>query len=347
MHFLTGSRGLWLAVAALWLHAPATVVNALEPASLPAASVRQLLLDIAPAGTRLVAVGERGRIFLSNDQGVTWQAAAAPGEATLTAVYFHDERHGWAVGHDAVILRTDDGGASWVLVHQAPAEYRPLLDVWFENENRGFAVGAYGLALESRDGGRRWQPRTLPAEDMHLNAIAGGADGRIYIAGEGGTLLRSHDGGRRWRKLASPYRGSFFGVLRLPDGNPLVFGLRGKAFRSPDGGHRWLPVVTHGESALQGGAVLADGSVMLAGNDGAVLVSRDGGRSFAPREEGPRQAYASMAAAGDSLALVGERGVSLLPRVGEAELSRTRLTRVRAAEQVPRSVLHPGSQPAR
>jgi photosystem II stability/assembly factor-like uncharacterized protein len=311
-------RGLCGAVTALWLHAPALAAKAPEPASLPAASVRQLLLDIAPAGARLVAVGERGRIFLSTDRGESWQPATAPGEATLTAVYFHDHRHGWAVGHDAVILRTEDAGATWALVHQAPAEYRPLLDVWFENENHGFAVGAYGLCLETRDGGRHWQRRTLLAEDMHLNAIAGGPGGRIYVAGEAGTLLRSDDNGRRWRKLASPYRGSFFGVLRLPDGNPLVFGLRGKAFRSPDGGKRWLPVDTQGESALQGGAVLADRSVVLVGNDGAVLVSRDGGRRFAPHHQGLRQAFAAVTASGASLVLVGERGVTLLTQLPQA-----------------------------
>lgn len=305
------------AVTALWLYGPALAAKAPEPTPLPAASVRQLLLDIAPAGTRLVAVGERGRIFLSTDRGETWQAAAAPGEATLTAVHFHDDRHGWAVGHDAVILRTEDAGTTWVLVHQAPAEYRPLLDVWFENENHGFAVGAYGLCLETRDGGRRWQRRTLQPVDMHLNAIAGGPDGRIYVAGEAGTLLRSDDSGRRWRKLASPYHGSFFGVLRLPDGNPFIFGLRGKAFRSPDGGRRWLPVDTQGESALQGGAVLADRSVVLVGNDGTVLVSRDGGRRLAPRHQGLRQGFAAVTASDASLVLVGERGVTLLPQMPE------------------------------
>lgn len=306
------------AVTALWLYGPVLAAKAPEPAPLPAASVRQLLLDVTPAGTRLVAVGERGRIFLSSDQGTTWRMVATPGEATLTAVHFHDERHGWAVGHDAVILRTEDGGASWTLVHQAPAEYRPLLDLWFENENHGFAVGAYGLCLETRDGGRHWQRRTLLPEDMHLNAIAGGPDGRIYVAGEAGTLLRSDDSGRRWRKLASPYHGSFFGVLRLPDGNPLVFGLRGKAFRSPDGGRRWLPVDTHGEAALQGGAVLTDRSVALVGNDGTILVSHDNGRRLAPRHDGLRQAFAAVAASGASLVLVGERGVTLLPRMPEA-----------------------------
>lgn len=282
--------------------------------ALAAGTPRQLLLDTVQAGTRLVAVGERGRILVSNDRGQTWQAAQAPGEATLTAVFFHDDLHGWAVGHDAVILRTGDAGANWALVHQAPQERRPLLDVWFENRLHGFAIGAYGLALESQDGGRSWQPRTLPAADMHLNAIAGGPDGRVYIAGEAGTVLRSEDAGRNWRKLKSPYRGSFFGVLRLPDGNPLIVGLRGKAFRSPDGGNRWVPVATHGEATLQGGSVLADGSVVLIGNDGTLLVSVDQGRLFTRRHHNLRQAFSAVAASGESLILVGEMGVTLLPR---------------------------------
>lgn len=300
-----------------WLVRLAAVMLAVPLAASAAGTAttpRQLLLDTAQAGTRLLAVGERGRILISNNRGQSWQMATAPGEATLTAVYFHDDLHGWAVGHDAVILRTEDAGATWTLVYQAPQERRPLLDVWFENREHGFAVGAYGLALETRDGGRAWQPRTLPAGDMHLNAIAGGTDGRIYVVGEAGTLLRSNDAGRSWQNLISPYRGSFFGVLRLPDGNPLIFGLRGKAFRSADGGNRWLPVATHGEASLQGGSVLADGHVLLVGNDGTLLVSADQGRQFTRRRHSLHQAFAAVTASGESLILVGEQGVTVLPR---------------------------------
>lgn len=298
--------------AAVWLLMSACLVSSANP---PAATTpRQLLLDAVQAGTRLVAVGERGRILVSNDRGRSWQAAQAPGEATLTAVFFHDDLNGWAVGHDAVILRSEDAGATWALVYQAPQERRPLLDVWFENRQHGFAIGAYGLALESQDGGRSWQSRTLPADDMHLNAIAGGPDGRVYIAGEAGTVLRSEDAGRSWRKLNSPYRGSFFGVLRLPDGNPLIVGLRGKAYRSPDGGNRWLPLATHSEATLQGGSVLADGSVVLVGNDGTLLTSVDQGQSFIRRRHSLRQAFAAVTASGESLILVGEQGVTALPR---------------------------------
>mgnify|MGYP001559749758 FL=1 len=211
-----------------------------------------------------------------------------------------------------MILRTEDGGERWTLAHQAPQERKPLLDVWFRDARQGLAVGAYGLAYESGDGGRTWRLRAIQRDDMHLNAIAGGADGIVYLAGESGTLLRSDDGGRSWRRLASPYRGSFFGVLRLPDGQPLVFGLRGKAFRSADGGTSWQPVATHGEATLQGGAVLADGTVVLVGQDGAVLVSRDRGRSFMRAKNTTRQAFAAAAGADGTLVLVGEGGASVL-----------------------------------
>ena len=59
-------------------------------------------------GSRVVAVGERGSILLSDDQGVSWQPAAVATQrnATLTAVVALDDRRLLAVGHDGWILRS-------------------------------------------------------------------------------------------------------------------------------------------------------------------------------------------------------------------------------------------------
>ncbi|MCW5605889.1 MAG: sialidase, partial [Burkholderiales bacterium] len=216
-----------------------------------------LLLDAARAGTRLVAVGERGRIFLSDDEGATWNATPSPTEATLTAVWFADARHGWVVGHDAVILRTDDAGANWHVAHAAPAEERPLLDVRFIGPERGFAVGAYGAYLETSDGGRTWTARGIADDDRHLNGIAAGAGGELLIAGESGALLLSTDGGRRWERLESPYQGSFFGALAPERDHFLVFGLRGNVYRSGDLGRNWHRAGQPAEVSLMGGRVFA------------------------------------------------------------------------------------------
>ena len=95
---------------------------------------QSLLLDGASAGARLVVVGERGHVLVSADGGASWQQARVPVRSLLTAVHMHDARIGWAVGHDAVILRTGDGGMTWRVAHYAPKEERPLLDVWFRDE---------------------------------------------------------------------------------------------------------------------------------------------------------------------------------------------------------------------
>jgi photosystem II stability/assembly factor-like uncharacterized protein len=271
-----------------------------------------LLLDAARAGERLVAVGERGHIVFSDDAGATWREAASPTQATLTSLYFVDAQNGWAVGHDSVILRSRDGGASWRLAFSAPDWQKPLLKVWFRDARQGFAIGAYGLFLQTHDGGASWQPRGIAPGDRHLNAMAAlknQHDGKLLIAGEAGLLLRSTDDGQTWQALASPYQGSFFGILPLRDGAVLVYGLRGKVFRSADAGATWAALDTGTHDALQGGALLADGGVMLAGQSGAVLISRDQGKTFQLQHQPDRRCVAAIHASGNAVLLFGESGV--------------------------------------
>ena len=103
----------------------------------PPLPARLLLLDGAVAGSRLIVVGERGYILFSFDDGASWGQAEVPVKVMLTGIHMHDALTGWAVGHDAVILRTVDGGETWSMVHEAPEEELPLLDVWFRDRAAG------------------------------------------------------------------------------------------------------------------------------------------------------------------------------------------------------------------
>jgi len=282
-----------------------------EPAP-PVRADNLLLLAAAQAGPRAVCVGERGAILYSDDGGRTWSRADSSARSTLTAVFFLDAERGWAVGHDGVVLLTKDAGKSWEQTRFEPEEKKPLLDVWFADARRGFAVGAYGTFLETLDGGRTWRARKVLADDMHLNAVAGGADGKLYLAGEQGTLLRSDDGGRAWKTLASPYRGSYFGALRLKGGGVLAFGLRGHIHRSQDGGRSWTSPQAGTQATLMGGRVLGDGRVVLVGSDGTILVSADDARTFALRRSDDGKALSAVLPANEGLLLFGETGASRL-----------------------------------
>ncbi|HEX5841000.1 MAG TPA: YCF48-related protein [Pseudomonas sp.] len=279
-----------------------------------------LLLDVVSLGKRLVAVGDRGHILFSDDNGATWTQAKVPTKQMLTAVFFIDDSHGWAVGHDAQILASSDGGASWVKQFEDLEREAPLLDIWFKDRNNGYAVGAYGALLETTDGGANWEDVSdrMPNEDAyHLNAIAEVKDSGLFAVGEQGVMFRSPDWGQTWEALASPYEGSLFGALSTGEaGSLLVYGLRGHMFRSADFGNTWERIALQDanqgelEFGLASGAMFKDGSIVVVGHGGSVLRSTDKGRTFGVQSRPDRLSLAAVTMDDSGrLLLVGQGGV--------------------------------------
>jgi len=300
-----------LGVAAL---AATLALAPLHAADSPELAAQSLLLDAQVAGHAVFAVGAYGHVLRSADDGRTWELAAVPTAATLTAVHFPDARHGWAVGHDAQVLASDDGGRTWTRQYQGPDLDAPLLSVLFLDPQTGFAVGAYGQYLSTVDGGRTWTARRIIDQDRHFNRITVGPAGTLYIAGEQGTLLRSTDRGGTWQPIPSPYAGSFYGILPLSPDVLLAYGLRGRIYRSADNGASWH-LVPVGPQALLATAVLrSDGVIVLAGATRTFLVSRDGGKTFAPWAVPLTTPVAELVATADGRLLAfGEAGVTELP----------------------------------
>ena len=333
-----------LAVSAAWAGAAEPQRAPPLPAEHAPLAARSLLTAIGAAGPRLVAVGDRGVIVRSDDRGASWtQAASVPVQALLTGVCFFDARRGLAVGHDEVILVTDDGGDVWKLAHYAPEAQRPLLDVWCGAGGAAIAVGAYSTFLASTDGGASWSARSFapsPAPSpggtvhparaasaseeaggggYHLNRIAAATASRLYIAGEAGHLYRSDDAGVHWQQLASPYVGSFFDVLPLGADALLAGALRGNLYRSDDAGGSWRRLDTGTDQMLDGAALLPEGEVAVVGLAGVVLVSRDGGRSFSFQQQSDRSGLSAALGLGPgAIVAVGENGARLITLGGGA-----------------------------
>lgn len=323
-------RGLSLALVAALMASGVTHAeldpndSANKPAQLAPLAPESLLLDLAHAGPRLVAVGERGHVLLSDDQGATWrQAKSVPTRTMLTAVFFADDEFGWAVGHDETILNTVDGGETWTRSHFAPAPGQPLLDLWFANRVSGIAVGAYGAYLTTNDGGRNWaSTRFAPPPqagvaidefdlppDYHLNRIMG-VGNRLYIAAESGQLYRSDNRGATWRALPSPYEGSFFGLVPIRGDGLLVFGLRGNLFRSADAGETWHALESHTTAMLTDGVAINDLRVVIAGLAGVMLVSGDAGETFRLTQQEDRKGLSALVPGrAGTVVVAGEGGV--------------------------------------
>lgn len=254
-----------------------TAAETSEPARLAAKS---LLLGVARAGENLIAIGDRGHVLISKDEGRSWTQAPAPTRAMLTGTSFPDAQHGWAVGHDGVILSTIDGGQNWQRQDQGKDLETIYLDVLFLNARRGFAVGAYGKFISTTDGGKTWEASTPAATDIHYNRLNAAAGGQLFLSGESGSLLISSDEGRTWSSSAVPYDGSLFGYVSIDKNAGVVHGLRGHIFTTTDQGATWTPCNSEIKALIMGGTRLRSGVIVLGGQGGNFFISRDSGATF-------------------------------------------------------------------
>ena len=72
--------------------------------------------------------------------------------SSLRDITFADDRNGWIVGHDGLILATTDGGLTWA--RQASGTQQHLAVAVARPGGRVWAAGAYGSILASATGGR-------------------------------------------------------------------------------------------------------------------------------------------------------------------------------------------------
>src|SRR6266545_1879482 len=108
----------------------------------------------------------------------------------LDAVAFPAAGEGFAVGDDATILTTGDGGATWSR-RQAPAGATVALRaVAFPAAGEGFAVGDDATILTRVDGGAHWTRQQAPAGVTGaLRAVAFPTAARGFAVGDDATIL--------------------------------------------------------------------------------------------------------------------------------------------------------------
>ncbi len=156
----------------------------------------------AASNTNIAVIGDKtwvgttaGRIYYSEDRGMTWEVIDTPiiskkDTEGIYSVDFYDELNGFAIGGDytkpdgnnANKIKTTDGGKTWQLVAdgQAP-NYRSCVQ-YIPNRNGQelVVVGFKGIDY-SNDGGRTW--KTLSGEGFFTIRFIDGTT--AYAAGSG------------------------------------------------------------------------------------------------------------------------------------------------------------------
>ncbi len=208
-------------------------------------------------------------------------------DADLNATHFVDSQTGWAVGDNATILHTSDGGQTWV--HQTAPTDCSLQGVFFLDEKQGWAVGRVplpylqrcrGVVLRTDDGGRTWLKEnvdTLPA----LKKVWFQSPKAGFAIGDGSSLFPSgfffsSNGGRSWNPVAIQGLAGWTDASFLPDGSGLLLSAQGKIVRCI--GNNCLsaktPLPRH---RMRNIAWLNEQQAFAVGERGTVWVSLDGG----------------------------------------------------------------------
>lgn len=282
-----------LLVAPLLAHAKNDLL--LLPALISSKAPSSLLLDVAKAGKRLVAVGERGHIIYSDDGGLSWLQANLPTSVTLTAVYFPTPEKGWAVGHDGVVLHTNDGGITWVMqlngfeeIKLNLAHAKMLLSAkesqWAaaaEEEKKTLSGDLEELKYQYENMKADYKEGTCcdPLLDVWFKNEKEG-----FVIGAYGLFFHTSDGGARWTpwwdRIDNPdklHLNAFAGT----DDILYIAGESGMLFRSLDDGKSWESLKSPFNGSFFG--IIAsrnDDFVIAFGIGGKLVLSVDHGKSW-------------------------------------------------------------------
>jgi len=198
-------------------------------------------------------------------------------------VFFVDNDHGWITGQTPLVLRTIDGGVTWLTTNLPGATFSANRDICFLNPTTGFVSGEDGV-WKTNDGGMTWTAIPPPAQ---LGQTLGGVwfiDANVGICAFGNcdqtlvTFCRTVDGGRTWTvvQYTNPVDVSVGGITHM-NGVWYASGGLGKFWTSTDNGITWRLSNT-GAQGWQEDLISRYGRLHIASANGGSCAAAFGGR---------------------------------------------------------------------
>lgn len=238
-------------------------------------------------------IGGGGYVRKTSDAGASFTWGRHGLFAPLTDVFFSDPQHGWACGstHE-VVLRTNDGGATWSMPVGTTASYQ-----WQSKLSAGGSIGntlvinpldknkVYvalgGIIYMSANRGETWQQTsTTPGGSTHSFYISP-KDTNLYViasTGSGDGIRRSTNRGLTWTTTIQRNYSSYGMPLEMDGSHPdtLYFAPEDSyLYRSKDFGATWETVSQVPFSSPCDFVVLRDSSnILWCGDSGPSRISR-------------------------------------------------------------------------
>lgn len=209
--------------------------------------------------------------------------------ATLRDIAFSSQTTGWIIGSDGLMLRTDDGGRTWV--QQKKFTNDAFVQIHFINEKTGWLLcernfyargsNATSYLRKTTDGGTTWDK--IEFEDggrERVTKLLFNPNGTATAFGEGGVFYRLQEDGTTWKKVQTAIH---FLLLGGSFGNEMIgaiAGAGGTIMYTEDSGFTWQKATLLGETDTRFNAVFFTGTkgAWAVGTKGRIFRSNGGAR---------------------------------------------------------------------
>ena len=210
--------------------------------------------------------GGRGTILKTEDGGKTWARKMArsdtPGRggrrggirANLMGIQMINETTGFIAGSENTILKTTDGGETWVGSSERArvGETRNNLEnIWFVSPTTGWVIGSFGTLLHTADGGENWDKRD-PGFDNNLFGIYFVDENTGWICGQESLILHTTDGGATWNQQKTESIDDLHDIIFVDAMVGWAVGGYNTILHTTDGGKTWTASNIPGSANLKG-----------------------------------------------------------------------------------------------
>jgi len=174
-----------------------------------------------------------------------WQPIELENQANALDVDFIDDKHGFLVGSNRLILETTDGGNTWEerLLDLASEENFRLLDIDFKGDE-GWLIGQPSLVMHTTDAGKNWTRLSLgnklPGQPFLVTTLG---EDNAELATTAGAIYTTSNSGESWEAIVvdSSGSGGIRDLRRTADGKYVSVSSLGNFFSTlENGSNLWV-----------------------------------------------------------------------------------------------------------
>ena len=186
------------------------------------------------------SANDKALILRTTNGGETWSVNIIETVWDLLDVAFFNADVGIAVGWMGTVLRTSDGGISWVSID-------PIFTNWFEgisikDDSTAFIYGSYGDIIYSVDKGQNWRRVQQSGTENYdgVNSMHFANDSIGACVGNAGVITRTTDGGMSWFRQSHGETSDLVASAFVDRNTGWIVGSYKQILRTTDGGSNWI-----------------------------------------------------------------------------------------------------------